>query len=142
VLEKIAIGLALVCVTTIVQAVFMIAGVRFVDWRMAHRDRVTEHLPKAMLVSAFTAWMFVGVVMEALLWALFYLYRPEITTLPDLETALYFSMVTFTSVGYGDVVLAGSWRILASLQGANGVIIFGWTTALIFYVIQTVYKHR
>jgi Ion channel len=48
-------------------------------------------------------------------------------------------MVTFTSVGYGDVLLTGSWRILASIQTANGVIIFGWTTALIFYHMQTVY---
>ncbi len=93
-------------------------------------------------MSAFTAWMFIGMVLEALIWALFYLNQSAITTLPDLETALYFSMVTFTSVGYGDVVLTGNWRMLASLQGANGVILFGWTTALIFYVIQTVYRHK
>lgn len=86
--------------------------------------------------------MFIGVVCEVLLWALFYRYNPKITTLPDLETALYFSMVTFTSVGYGDVVLTGPWRVLASIQAANGVIIFGWTTALIFYHIQTVYARK
>jgi hypothetical protein len=134
--------LALVCVTTIVQAAFMIAGVRFAEWRMAWRDHVRKHLPRAVLVSVFTAWMFIGMLLEALIWALFYPYHPAITTLPDLETALYFSMVTFTSVGYGDVVLTGNWRMLASLEGANGVIVFGWTTALIFYVIQTVYKHK
>jgi hypothetical protein len=140
-LEEFGIGLALVCATTIVQAAFMLGGVRFVEWRMALRGHVWEHLPKAILVSAFTAWMFIGMVLEALIWALFYLIHPAITTLPDLETAFYFSMVTFTSVGYGDVVLTGNWRMLASLQGANGVIVFGWTTALIFYVIQSVYKH-
>ena len=63
-----------------------------------------------------------------------------IEELPDVETALYFSMVTFTSVGYGDIVLGDSWRILASIQGANGVIIFGWTTALIFHYIQRIYE--
>jgi hypothetical protein len=51
-------------------------------------------------------------------------------------------MVSFTSVGYGDVVLTGDWRMLASLEGANRVIIFGGTTALIFYVIQHVYRPR
>lgn len=60
-------------------------------------------------------------------------------TLPDIETALYFSMVTFTSVGYGEIVLEGSWRMLASIQGAIGVTLFGWTTALIFSYIQRVY---
>jgi hypothetical protein len=72
-------------------------------------------------------------------WALFYLVNPLITALPDLETAFYFSMVTFTTLGYGDVVLTGPWRTLASIQAANGVIIFGWTTALIFYFIQHLY---
>jgi len=60
--------------------------------------------------------------------------------LPDMETAFYFSMVTFTTLGYGDVVLTGQWRALASIQAANGVIVFGWTTALIFYFIQRIYK--
>jgi hypothetical protein len=86
--------------------------------------------------------MFIGMLLEALIGALFYLYNPAITTLQDLETALYFSMVSFTSVGYGDLVLTGDWRMLASLEGANRVIIFGWTTALIFYVIQHVCRPR
>ena len=141
-LNEVAMGLVLVCVTTIVQAAFMIGGVRFVDWRVTERGRTSSHLPKAVLVSAFTAWMFVGVVAEALIWALLYLRHPEITRFADLDTAFYFSMVTFTSVGYGDVVPSGDWRILASLQRANGVIVFGWATALIFYVIHEVYRRR
>jgi hypothetical protein len=86
--------------------------------------------------------MFLAVVLEALIWALLYLFDPLVTALPDLETAFYFSMVTFTTLGYGDVVLAGKWRTLASIQAANGVIIFGWTTALIFYFIQQIYKEK
>jgi hypothetical protein len=87
-----------------------------------------------------TIWLFLAIVIEAGLWAMLYLLNPLITALPDLETAFYFSMVTFTTLGFGDVVLIGQWRTLASIQAANGVIIFGWTTALIFYFIQHVYK--
>jgi hypothetical protein len=86
------------------------------------------------------AWLFLAIALEAMIWALFYLWSPEITALPDLETAFYFSMVTFTTLGFGDVVLTGPWRTLASIQAANGVIIFGWTTALIFFYIQNVYN--
>jgi hypothetical protein len=86
--------------------------------------------------------MFTGLLLEALLWALLYLYNPDITTLPDLETAFYFSIATFTTVGYGDVVLTGSWRILAGIESANGMISFGWTTALIFYAVQTLYARK
>jgi voltage-gated potassium channel Kch len=80
-----------------------------------------------------------AVVTEAVIWALLYLLNSSITVLPDLATALYFSMATFTTVGYGDIVLAGEWRILASLQAANGMIMFGWSTALIFHYIQRAY---
>jgi len=84
--------------------------------------------------------MFLAIIIEAWVWALVYLHDPLITELNDLETALYFSMVTFTTLGYGDVVLIGKGRALATIQAANGVIIFGWTTALIFYFIQQTYK--
>jgi hypothetical protein len=141
-LEQIAVGLALVCITTIMHAAFMIAGLRISHWRLTRRGPHRHELSRAISVATFTAWMFIGVVSEALLWALSYLYSPEITRLPDLETALYFSMVTFTSVCYGVVLLTGPWRILASIETANGVIIFGWTTALIFYHLQTVYTRK
>jgi hypothetical protein len=53
-----------------------------------------------------------------------------------LEPALYFSTVTFATLGYGDITLNESWRLLASFEAANGIIMFGWTTALIFAVVQ------
>ena len=92
------------------------------------------------MVSSVTLWMFLAIVIEAWIWALLYLYDPFITALPNLETAFYFFMVTFTTLGYGDVVLTGQRRTLASIQAANGVIVFGWTTALIFYFIQKIYQ--
>ena len=51
-------------------------------------------------------------------------------------------MVTYTTLAYGDVVLTGQWRSLATIQAANGVIIFGWTTALIFVFIPRVYSRE
>ena len=86
--------------------------------------------------------MFLGTVAEVLLWAGFYWFHPAFASFPDLETAVYFSMVTFTAVGYGDVVITGPWRILAGIEAANGVIIFGWTTALLFYFIQHTYESQ
>ena len=141
-LTVILIAVIMVCVTTIVQATFMVTGVRYVHWRLAHGGYIGRHSPKAVLVSAFTAWMFIGMVLEALLWALLYLYHPAVTSLQNLETAVYFSMATFTTVGYGDVVLVGEWRLLAALEAADGMILFGWTTALIIYVIGAVYEHH
>jgi hypothetical protein len=139
-LEKILIALLLMFLSTLIHALFMIVGTHGLEWRVARFGPMRGHFGKAVLIWLFTLWMFIAIVLEAWLWALAYLHNPDITSLPDMQTAYYFSMVTFTTLGYGDVVLTGEWRSLASIQAANGVIIFGWTTALIFYVIQRVYK--
>jgi hypothetical protein len=133
-------GLAMMILTIIIHSVFMVVGAKIAKWRRSHFGAVRKEAVKAVLLSFLTIWMFLAIVIEAGLWSMLYLLNPLITALPDLETAFYFSMVTFTTLGFGDVVLIGQWRTLASIQAANGVIIFGWTTALIFYFIQHVYK--
>jgi hypothetical protein len=52
----------------------------------------------------------------------------------DFETALYFSTVTFTTLGYGDVVLGGNWRLFGAIEAGNGLILFGWSTAFLLSV--------
>lgn len=138
-LKIIATGIGMMVLTVIIHALFMVGGARMARWHRSHRGSAKTEAMKATLLSGLTIWMFMAIAIEAALWALLYMYDPLITNLPDLETAFYFSMVTFTTLGYGDVVLTGSWRTLASIQAANGVIIFGWTTALIFYFIQRIY---
>ena len=54
--------------------------------------------------------------------------------LPDFETALYFSTTSFTTLGYGDVVLDRHWRMFGAIEGANGLLLFGWSTAFLFSV--------
>ena len=137
---KLATGLGMMVLTIIIHALFMVGGVKVAKWRRSRFGDIGKEMVKAVLLSVLTVWMFLAIVLEAGLWALLYLFNPLITALPDLETAFYFSMVTFTTLVFGDVVLTGEWRTLASIQAANGVIIFGWTTALIFYFIQNLYK--
>lgn len=52
----------------------------------------------------------------------------------DFETALYFSTVTFTTLGYGDVVLKDNWRLFGAIEAGNGLILFGWSTAFLLSV--------
>jgi voltage-gated potassium channel len=55
--------------------------------------------------------------------------------LGSLEEALYFSTSTYTTVGYGDVVLPRGWRMLGAIEGANGIILLGWSTAFFVAVV-------
>ena len=92
-----------------------------------------------MLISALVLMMFYASLFEALIWALTYL---AVGAISGLEEALYFSTVTYTTLGYGDVVLDQGWRLLASFQAANSIIMFGWTTALIVSFITHVVTQR
>ncbi|MBL8795229.1 MAG: two pore domain potassium channel family protein [Planctomycetia bacterium] len=62
--------------------------------------------------------------------------------LPDLETAVYFSITSYTTVGYGDVVLPVSWRLLGPIEAAVGILMLGWSTAILVAAIQRVYGDR
>ena len=66
-----------------------------------------------------------------------WLYACAILTvgaLVDFEAALYFSTTSFTTLGYGDVVLDRQWRLFGAIEGANGLLLFGWSTAFLFSV--------
>ncbi len=141
-LKIVAVGLGMLVLTVIIHALFMVGGAKAARWRRSRYGISGKESVKAVMLSGLTVWMFLAIVLEVLIWALLYLFNPLITALPDLENAFYFSMVTFTTLGFGDVVLTGQWRTLASIQAANGVIIFGWTTALIFYFIQHIYAEE
>ena len=47
-----------------------------------------------------------------------------------------FMVITLTTLGYGDIVLTEQWRLLAAIEAANGIIMFGWSTALVIAVVQ------
>lgn len=47
----------------------------------------------------------------------------------NFEQALYFSTVTYASIGYGDLLMPHEWRILGAIEGAAGIIMLGWSTA-------------
>ena len=83
--------------------------------------------------------MFFASVIEVMVWALVYLLLGAIE---GFEKAAYFSMVTYTSLGYGDIVLDERWRLLASFEAVNGIIMFGWTTAIVIAVVQRVYFNK
>ena len=104
----------------------------------AHALNSKEKLrfPQLFWVAYVIQVMFVVALLEVLLWAGAYI---ALGAIEGLETATYFSMVTFTTLGYGEIVLEERWRLLASCQAATGIIMFGWTTAIVIAIVQKAY---
>jgi hypothetical protein len=62
--------------------------------------------------------------------------------LPDFETALYFSLKSYTTVGYGDVLPPQTWRLVGPLEAAVGVLMLGLSTGFIVAAVQKILADR
>jgi hypothetical protein len=76
---------------------------------------------------------------EIAIWAVLFLVCGEFSA---FGTAYYHSAVNYTTLGYGDVIMTPSWRMLGPLEAANGMLMFGVSTAIIFAVIQRLIRAR
>ena len=76
-------------------------------------------------------------VLQILFWALFYLWRD---CMPDLSTAFYFSAVTYTTVGYGDLVLPVAWRNMAGIEALTGILMGGLSTGFFFMALNRMFE--
>jgi hypothetical protein len=82
------------------------------------------------------AWTLLLHVIEIFVWALFYVWRGA---MPDLATSAYFSAITYTTTGYGDLVLAEEWRLLGGVEALTGILMCGLSTGLFFAVFTDVF---
>lgn len=97
-------------------------------FRSRHRlIRAIRATPLPLLLTA-SFGIFAIHTVEIWLYAALYLL---LGALRGFEQALYFSTVTYASIGYGDVLLTKQWRILGAIEGATGIIMLGWSTAFL-----------
>src|SRR5579862_2032573 len=78
-------------------------------------------------------------LVEIALWAILFMMCGEFTA---FGTAYYHSAVNYTTLGYGDVVMTPAWRLLGPLEAADGMLMFGVSTAIIFALIQRLIHDR
>ena len=97
--------------------------------------RKTLH-PWSRLLGAMIATASVLIVahtLEVIVWCAAYLL---VNAAPDNADAFDFAFVNYTTLGYGDVTPSKGWRLLGPMTAMNGVLMFGWSTAVIFEVLR------
>ncbi|MGN6376808.1 MAG: ion channel [Sphingomonas sp.] len=126
ILTELLIASAMVAVTIVIHLIGLAALLMVMRWHReaAVRSNQLIYGGAGLLVAAFGLFLLHSI--EIWLYAVLYY---GIHTLPDLETALYFSTSTYATIGYGDLVLPKGWRVVGAIEGANGVILLGWSTA-------------
>jgi ion channel len=106
----------------------------------AHRASIITRTANPRLRLIVVMWATVSVLMiahmsEVIVWASTY---ELLDAVPRDADAIYFAFVNYTTLGYGDVIPAARWRLLGPLTAMNGVLLFGWSTAVIYDILRTV----
>jgi ion channel len=102
-----------------------------VHWFRLHRD----YFGRTIAVMAIVLGLFSLHTIEIWLWAAVFVAIGAIQNFPD---ALYFSTVTFSTVGYGDITATAQWRLFAAFEAMDGFILIGWSIA---YLIAASMRH-
>ena len=134
---QLMLGMLLILTTVLVHGLSFDYLIRFLLFLV---PKVTLRLPrhgKPLLLSVTVMGIFLAHVVEIWIWAFVFLMTEE---LQSLESAIYYSTVTFTTVGYGDITFSDQWRLLSSVEAANGMLLFGWSTAFIFEVMRRIWN--
>jgi hypothetical protein len=125
-------GLMAVCV--IIHA----AGVsEALTWMPERLDLSARFWRCTWLFISVAGWMVLLHLLEITVWAVFYLWKDALN---DLPTALYFSAVTYTTTGYGDVVLPSEWRLVGGVEALTGILMCGWSTGFFFAVVSRLFE--
>ena len=101
--------------------------------RRATRHPGARFWPMTRVLVRVAAWLLLLHLAEISVWALFYWWQ---RCLPDAESAFYFSGVTYTTLGYGDLVLPLEWRLLGPVEGLTGILMCGLSTGYFFAVVS------
>lgn len=134
-LAKLAIAFVLIALTVLIHA----AGLALVMRRLPPPSRLDHaHFgPRVWLLVRVAAWVVTIHCVEIAVWALFYWSQKS---LPDFESSLYFAVVTYTTLGYGDLVLSREWRLLAGIEALIGILMCGWSTGFFVAIVGRIYS--
>jgi hypothetical protein len=138
-LQQLGLGLLLLLFGTLLQMVATNIVLAWIYSRKFERWSKTQSLRSAIATMLSLFVLFTTAVLQVMLWALLYDLGGALDSFSD---ALYFSLVTFTSLGYGDVTVGLDWRLVAGCQALSGLLLVGWSTALLVVVLQRIWVVR
>lgn len=106
---------------------------------LRHSSAVADRFwPSTRMFVTLAGWIVLLHLVEITAWALYYVLSGA---MPDVASALYFSAVTYTTTGYGDLVLPQEWRLVGAIEALTGILMCGWSTGFFFAAAGRVVGH-
>jgi len=139
-LLNIIVGLIVIGLTVVIQGYGTIFWVSKYDKERSRLNEETFKQRGTRLMISTAVFLILIHLVQAALWALVYMLLPGITEFETFEKSMYFSLVTFTTLGYGEITISSANRMLAGLEAINGITLIGWSTAFMFAIFQELIK--
>jgi hypothetical protein len=133
-LSKLLIAWCLMALCVTIHAFGLTAAVTWLKGRSGMVEG-NYWLATSMLIG-IAAWTVLMHLLQIVVWGLFYAWKHG---MPDLQSAFYFSAVTYTTTGYGDLVLPKEWRLVGGVEALTGILMCGLSTGLFFAVFAKVF---
>jgi hypothetical protein len=136
-LRNLTIGLPIMLLCLTLQAAFTFWSVQFYmkqSGRMPPGRGLIANVRPLLIVMII---MMLGNFIQIVIWGALFIWLGEFS---ELYEAVYHSAVNFTSLGYGDVVMSARWKLMGPLEAANGVLMFGMTSAALMVILQQLIK--
>ncbi len=127
---KLLSGWGLMALCVVIHATGVISAVRW----LRYQPGVARHfLLSAWLFIRLASWIVLLHLVEITTWAMLYVWT---AAMADMQSALYYSAVTYTTTGYGDVVLPEAWRLVGAIEALTGILMCGWSTGFFFAIVS------
>lgn len=131
--SQLLIGTLIIASTVAIQVAFISTGISTLTRHGHWFATPPTGLKTSVGLIGATLWLLAALTSGVWVWAVVFI---AIGVFETLEPALYFSVVTFTTLGYGDVTLPPEWRLLSGLCATNGLILFGLSTAFLVELLR------
>src|SRR5829696_4720613 len=138
-LRELLIAFAIVAVCSVIHVGVIVLVAQFLRLKYLALETLTSLTQQAFVLVLVFAVVIGLSLIETGIWAAFYYFRG---LFPNFETALYFSLGTYSTIGYGDVVLPQRWRLLGGIEGISGVLLCGLSGAFVFAVLNVLFQSR
>ena len=135
--KQITLGTIVTIFVVVFHVVCLVGLIDLLRW-MPTASEYWQSKVGTMCVLGFAVFIIIGIhTVEAWAWAFIYLRLGEFK---DLSKALYFSVVTCTALGYGDITLSERWRLLSTFEAMGGLLLFGASTAFLIGLMQALFS--